>query len=164
MAEARKRYEPLISSAEERALVKLGKPVEETNDVIELLDVDVMNALKRLPLQQRQEMFGHQCWPDRIDPVVAQQMVRVERVRHRVAAGGHDVPETKIRERHRRLAELVAQAITLADGATVYDNSRLAGPRIVAQFSGGGIIGRACWPSWTPPPLMSRWSNRPETA
>ncbi|KCG79318.1 hypothetical protein P966_02544 [Mycobacterium tuberculosis KT-0083] len=46
----------------------------------------------------------------------------------------------------------------------VIPEGRLAGPRIVAQFSGGGIIGRACWPSWTPPPLMSRWSNRPETA
>ncbi|HEX9831502.1 MAG TPA: ATPase, partial [Mycobacterium sp.] len=80
----------------------------------------------------------------------------VERVRHRVQAGGHDVPETKIRQRHRRLWELVAQAITLADSATVYDNSGLAGPRIVARFSGGDIVGRACWPSWTPQPLTSR--------
>ena len=29
----------------------------------------------------------------------------VERVKHRVRAGGHDVPERKIRERHRRLWE-----------------------------------------------------------
>jgi hypothetical protein len=34
----------------------------------------------------------------------------VERVRHRVRAGGHDVPETKVRERD-RLWALVADAI-----------------------------------------------------
>jgi predicted ABC-type ATPase len=83
----------------------------------------------------------------------------VERVKHRVAAGGHDVPETKIRERHRRLWEFVAAAIAACDTATVYDNSRLTGPRIVAQFSGGGVIGRTSWPAWTPQPLKSRWPN-----
>jgi predicted ABC-type ATPase len=83
----------------------------------------------------------------------------VERVKHRVAAGGHDVPETKVRQRHRRLAELVAVAIPACDSANVYDNRRLAGPRIVAQFSGGDIIGRASWPAWTPQPLKSRWQN-----
>ena len=37
----------------------------------------------------------------------------VERVRHRVAAGGHDVPEAKVRQRHRRLWTPVAEAIAL---------------------------------------------------
>jgi predicted ABC-type ATPase len=81
----------------------------------------------------------------------------VERVKHRVRAGGHDVPETKIRERHRRLWALVAEAISRSDTATVYDNSRLSGPRIVAQLSGGGIVGRAAWPVWAPEILRSRW-------
>jgi predicted ABC-type ATPase len=81
----------------------------------------------------------------------------VERVKHRVRAGGQDVPETKIRERHRRLWALVAEAIARSDTATVYDNSRLSGPRIVAQLSGGGIVGRAAWPVWAPEILRSRW-------
>jgi predicted ABC-type ATPase len=81
----------------------------------------------------------------------------VERVKHRVRAGGHDVPETKIRERHRRLWALVAVAIARSDTATVYDNSRRSGPRIVAQLSGGGIVGRAAWPVWAPEILRSRW-------
>ncbi len=79
----------------------------------------------------------------------------VQRVRCRVAAGGHDVPETKIRQRHRRLWAIVADAVAVSDTATVYDNSRLAGPRIVAQFSGGEIIGTPSWPVWTPEPLRS---------
>ena len=81
----------------------------------------------------------------------------VERVRHRVQAGGHEVPETKVRQRHRRLWALVANAIALADTATVYDNARLRGPRIIAQLSGGGIVGSPVWPAWTPEPLRSRW-------
>jgi predicted ABC-type ATPase len=81
----------------------------------------------------------------------------VERVRHRVQAGGHTVPEDKIRERHRRLWPLVAAAIDRCDSATVYDNTRLRGPRIVAQMSGGSIVGAPQWPAWAPPVLTSRW-------
>ncbi|HEV7420918.1 MAG TPA: AAA family ATPase [Mycobacterium sp.] len=81
----------------------------------------------------------------------------VERVKRRVLAGGHDVPENKIRERHRRLWPLVATAITGSDTATVYDNSRREGPRIVAQMSGGIAVGSPSWPTWTPEPLRSRW-------
>ncbi len=68
----------------------------------------------------------------------------VERVRHRVRAGGHDVPETKIRERHRRLWTPVAEAMTLADLATGYDNSRLRGPAVD-------------WQAGAPETLRSRW-------
>lgn len=81
----------------------------------------------------------------------------VERVRHRVLAGGHDVAEQKIRERHRRLWDLVVSAIGYCDSATVYDNSRRSGPRVVAQFAGGTPIGTPDWPAWTPPPLQLRW-------
>lgn len=77
----------------------------------------------------------------------------VERVRMRVQAGGHDVPEAKIRERHRRLWDLVAQGIAEADSALVYDNSRGEGPRIIATMAAGQIIGAAGWPPWTPSPL-----------
>lgn len=81
----------------------------------------------------------------------------IERVKHRVQAGGHDVPEPKIRERHRRLWRFVAEAITGSDTATVYDNSRLTGPRIIAHMSGGEIVGTVSWPAWAPEVLRSRW-------
>ena len=80
----------------------------------------------------------------------------VERVKHRVAAGGHDVPESKIRQSHRRLWGRVAEAIMRADNATVYDNSRLVGPRIVAEMSAGHIVGATSWPA-TRDPLPSHW-------
>lgn len=81
----------------------------------------------------------------------------VQRVSHRVSSGGHDVPEQKIRERYQRLWALVAAAITRSDSATVYDNSTLKGPRIVAQMSSGLIVGSPSWPAWGPEPLVSRW-------
>lgn len=81
----------------------------------------------------------------------------VERVQRRVQHGGHDVPESKIRERHRRLWQLVADAIEIADTATIYDNSRRDGPRIVAQLTAGTIIGAPSWPRWTSEKLTRRW-------
>lgn len=81
----------------------------------------------------------------------------VRRVAYRVKAGGHDVPERKIRERYRRLWPLVAQAISLADRAVLYENSRRAGPVKIAEFFSGLPIGAATWPAWTPEPMSSRW-------
>jgi predicted ABC-type ATPase len=79
----------------------------------------------------------------------------VERVRHRVSAGGHHVPEDKIRERYQRLWGLVAAAITRCDSTTVYDNSGLRGPRIIAQMNDGFLVGSAAWPAWAPGALRS---------
>jgi len=81
----------------------------------------------------------------------------VRRVKYRVVAGGHDVPETKVRDRYRRLWAIVADAIAVSDTATVYDNSRSAGPRIVAQLSGGDIVGTPSWPKWAPAEVRTRW-------
>jgi predicted ABC-type ATPase len=74
----------------------------------------------------------------------------VQRVAARVLCGGHAVPEEKIRQRFHRLWPLVASAVRRADIATVYDNSRRRGPRVVAQLNAGQLVGAADWPSWTP--------------
>jgi predicted ABC-type ATPase len=83
----------------------------------------------------------------------------VRRVLYRVQAGGHDVPEHKIRERYHRLWLIVAQAISLADRAVMYDNSRPAGPVKIAEFFAGMSIGAAAWPEWAPEPMVSRWGE-----
>lgn len=85
------------------------------------------------------------------------EALAVQRVRYRVAAGGHSVPEDKIRDRYHRLWPLVAEAIGMADIATAYDNSSATGPKIVAQFAGGAQIGGLAWPAWAPEALVSRW-------
>jgi predicted ABC-type ATPase len=89
--------------------------------------------------------------------IMIPEELAVERVKRRVLAGGHHVPEDKIRERHRRLWPLVGTAAARAETATFYDNSRRDGPRIVAQLSGGIAIGAPSWPGWTAEPLLSQW-------
>jgi len=81
----------------------------------------------------------------------------VARVAHRVVAGGHSVPEHKIRERHRRLWPLVARAIAAADIAVVYDSSRHDGPREVARLTHGTLTRPAEWPAWAPDALTDSW-------
>lgn len=81
----------------------------------------------------------------------------VRRVGCRVMAGGHPVPEAKIRERYARLWSLVALAIVSTDTAHVYDNSQIDGPREVASFAGGFPDGPCTWPGWAPRALTSHW-------
>lgn len=83
----------------------------------------------------------------------------VARVAARVAAGGHAVPEEKVRVRYRRLWPLVAAAIVRSDSAMVWNNSRRSAPELTALFVRGLPVGSATWPSWTPVALAARWSG-----
>jgi predicted ABC-type ATPase len=49
--------------------------------------------------------------------------INVARVRARVAQGGHDVPEDKIRIRYRRALALIPALIEVCDKILIYDNS-----------------------------------------
>lgn len=92
--------------------------------------------------------------------VMIPEDLAVLRVRHRVEAGGHDVPEDKIRKRYQRLWPLVATAAVRSESATFYDNSSTKGPRIVAQLAGGFAVGAPTWPKWTPAALASTWPGQ----
>ena len=77
----------------------------------------------------------------------------VQRVARRVEAGGHPVPEDRVRASHQRLWTHVAAMVPLADAVEVYDNAGDR-PRSVASFIGGELIGVAQWPTWTPDALV----------
>lgn len=87
--------------------------------------------------------------------LIIPETLAVQRVMSRVDAGGHSVPEDKIRKRYQRLWPLVAQAIALTDTAIIYDNAQYDGPREVARFIYGTPIGVRAWPVWTPPALSN---------
>ena len=93
--------------------------------------------------------------------LVIPEDLAVQRVMHRVAAGGHQVPEDKVRQRYNRLWSIVADAVAISDIVTVYDNSRLPGPRVVARFNGGLVLGEPTWPAWAPEALTLRWPGAP---
>ncbi|WP_354245149.1 zeta toxin family protein [Arthrobacter sp. UYEF20] len=80
--------------------------------------------------------------------------VAVMRVEYRVTLGGHTVPETKVRERYRRLWDLIAEARDLADRCIFYDNSLASTPFLpIANYESGRLIGDPAWPGWTPSAL-----------
>lgn len=139
-------YDAARVAAETRArLIELGTPfIAET----------VFSHPSKLELIRTARMAGFTV---ALHVVLIPEDLAVERVKRRVMHGGHDVPEGKIRERHRRLSDLVVTAMPTVDTATVYDNSRRRGPRIIAQMTAGTMIGSPSWPSWTPSPLVERW-------
>lgn len=47
----------------------------------------------------------------------------LDRIRNRVALGGHDVPEPDVRRRFRRSLENLPGAMTRADEVVLYDNT-----------------------------------------
>jgi RNA polymerase sigma-70 factor (ECF subfamily) len=57
------------AAAESRASAKLGVPTEAVNDVVNSLDVDVVDALKQLPLQQRQVCTLHYLMDQSIETI-----------------------------------------------------------------------------------------------
>jgi predicted ABC-type ATPase len=83
----------------------------------------------------------------------------VARVEYREASGGHGVPVDKIRLRYRRLWKNVAEAVPRATSATFWDNSQLDGPRRVAMFIDGLIVGSPEWPDWTSAELTDCWPS-----
>lgn len=62
----------------------------------------------------------------------------VERVRLRVKAGGHTVPEAKIRERYTRSLKQMPWFLDQADQAWIFDNSG-SSPRLIGEKQDGVI-------------------------
>lgn len=74
--------------------------------------------------------------------------INIERVRARVRAGGHDIPEADQRRRYPRSLRNLRTAIELADQAIVFDNSSPEGPRKIAIKDNGGLEIFASIPKW----------------
>jgi predicted ABC-type ATPase len=61
---------------------------------------------------------------------LASPELHLKRVRSRVAHGGHDIPEEKIRERWNGSRENLIRLLPLIDHLRVYDNSADADPAV----------------------------------
>jgi predicted ABC-type ATPase len=141
-------YEAAGVAAQTRArLIELGHP---------LIAETVCSHLSKLDLIREATAAGYYA---ALHVVMVPVELSVARVRARVAAGGHDVPEIKIRERHARLWSIVADAIALCDAATCWDNSQHHGPDRVAEFIAGLPVGVPRWPSWVSSALAARWPS-----
>jgi predicted ABC-type ATPase len=61
--------------------------------------------------------------------------INLARIRNRVLAGGHDVPEEDVRRRYRRSFENLSIATQRADHTILFDNSTEEGYRLIAILS-----------------------------
>lgn len=136
-----------VAAATRHALIQAGRPfIAET----------VFSHPSKLDLVTEAHAAGFHV---AVHALLVPEDLTVLRVERRVAAGGHSVPEEKIRQRYQRLWNLVRQAMIAADTASVYDSSPHRRPVVVAQLASGVPIGVVRWPSWAPRELTDTWPD-----
>ena len=87
----------------------------------------------------------------------------IQRVRQRLAQGGHDVPDEDVRRRYERSLSNLPEALTLANEAWLYDNSGDA-PRMVMESRDGIIVWYADdEPAWAAQVRKVMQPDRPAT-
>jgi predicted ABC-type ATPase len=74
--------------------------------------------------------------------------INLERVRNRVADGGHDVPEEDQLRRYPRSFANLRKAFELSDEAVLYDNSTILGHVEIAVKGNRGIQINEPLPEW----------------
>lgn len=89
----------------------------------------VMSHPSKLGLIQQAKAAGYEV--SLIFVCLDDPLTNVKRVEDRVKAGGHDVPENRIRSRYEKTLSLLPHAVELSDFAYIYDNSSLDIPHIL---------------------------------
>ena len=81
----------------------------------------VLSTDRNLLLLEKAKSFGYevQC----IYVLTCNENINVARVKARYAAGGHDVPEDKIRTRYHRALGLIPRLLSVCNKVMIYDNS-----------------------------------------
>jgi predicted ABC-type ATPase len=74
--------------------------------------------------------------------------ISLARIRNRVLAGGHDVPESDVRRRYQRSFKNLPIAIERADHTILFDNSTEEGYRIIAVLGPSGSQWFEPVPNW----------------
>ena len=104
----------------------------------------VMSTERNLLLLEKAKSFGYevQC----IYVLTCDENINVARVKARHAAGGHDVPEDKIRTRYQRALALIPQLIDVCDKMLIYDNSYVPTLIFRKENAAVSIFPNELWP------------------
>ena len=104
----------------------------------------VLSTERNLFLLEKAKSMGYdvQC----IYVLTCDENINVARVKARHAAGGHDVPEEKIRVRYHRALALIPRLLRTCDKVIIYDNS--VKPRLILHYEAGVATTFPCdiWP------------------
>ena len=74
--------------------------------------------------------------------------INLARIRDRVLAGGHDVPESDVRRRYNRSLENLPIAIKRANYTILLDNSPEDGYRLIGTLGDQGDLWYEAKPAW----------------
>ena len=88
----------------------------------------------------------------------------VQRVRERVAQGGHSVPPEDVRRRYARSMANVSEAIRIADVSALFDNSELRHEKVVEAQSGVVLWTAPSLPDWARRVLLALESSKSQQA
>ncbi|MCB0965088.1 MAG: zeta toxin family protein [Acidimicrobiales bacterium] len=144
--EAARSYDAAVIAAQTRdELISIGQP---------LIAETVFSHPSELELIATARARGYHA---ALHVLMVPVELSVQRVAHRRDAGGHDVPEDRIRARWPRVFDNVAEAIERCDIATCWDNSMWNGPIEIGVWVDGIPTYPPRWPTWAPDALSERW-------
>jgi len=88
--------------------------------------------------------------------------INLQRIRQRVAAGGHDVPEADVRRRFRRSFDNLPLTAKRADSTLLFDNSSDHGYQLVGILSASAVQWFDPLPNWAAALRVNLCSELPE--
>jgi predicted ABC-type ATPase len=134
-----------LDEANIQAVVRIEAWLETSIRAYQTVGVETVlstDKYRRLVLDAKQRQFEFRL----IFVMLASPDLNVERVRLRVSKGGHDVPETKVRQRWTKSLQQLPWYLAHADQAAIFDNSG-AVPRLIGRKQQGVIRVEAQAPS-----------------
>ena len=88
--------------------------------------------------------------------VTSDPQINIERIKQRVAQGGHDVPVHKILSRYEKSMLLMQEVISASHEALVYDNSGAVPLIVYAKYKDGRRYHLVPFPDWLKPYLRDQ--------
>lgn len=120
----------------------------------------VMSSRDKVLLLGRAQALGYRTYLYFV--ATADPEINISRVQNRVSAGGHSVPEEKIRARYDRSLGLLWEAIRFTNRAYIFDNSFLQGEHLlVAEITDGSdiLIATGEVPQWFQTAVLDKVSG-----
>jgi predicted ABC-type ATPase len=128
----------VLEAANLAAVERIEHWLKASLDVYQTIGVEtVLSSGKYRPLIARAHQQGFEV--RMIYVLLRSAEMQVERIRIRVAEGGHDVPVDKIISRRRRSFEQLGWVVRHVDGCYIFDNST-GEPELVAGKVGESLV------------------------